>query len=82
MGMMTEHLSRKREPRDLNVEPLRPGEMPIPGDTDSSFLESKHVILEKYENGEWGISHWTWPEDANRIGWFRLNEEPGNDTPR
>jgi hypothetical protein len=65
---------RKREPRDLNAEPLKPGEMPIPGDTDSSVLESKHVILEKCENGRWGIAHWSWPEVANRAGWFRLNE--------
>jgi hypothetical protein len=65
---------RKREPRDLNAEPLGPGEMPIPGDTDSSFFESKHIILEKYENGKWGISRLTWPEDASVVGWFRLNE--------
>jgi hypothetical protein len=31
-------------------------------------------VKELERNGPWGISHYSWPEDASRTGWFRLNE--------
>src|SRR3954471_16525904 len=46
-----------RAPRDLDEEPLRPGEFPIEGDWGVSVLGDEAIDLPPdYKNGQWGFS--------------------------
>lgn len=46
-----------RAPRDLDEEPLRPGEFPVEGDWGVSVLGDEAIDLPPdYKNGQWGFS--------------------------
>jgi hypothetical protein len=67
----------QKPPRDLSVEPLGPGEFPVPGDTDTSIVRNE-TLTAKWGNGGWGICHWTWPDDSRPLPPTRPDDQGGD----